>query len=80
MSVVPFDCFRNYFDDTTTRIMGEAYEAACKALRGNEPVVVHEVLAKRILHAARMGERNSERLRDIALAGIVYSQPLSSGP
>lgn len=53
--------------------MGEAYQAACEALHGNEPAVVHEVLAKRILHAARMGERNYECLRDIALAGIVYS-------
>ncbi|MGA9896214.1 MAG: hypothetical protein WBQ55_28550 [Xanthobacteraceae bacterium] len=73
MSVVPFDRYRNSYDDMTTHIMGEAYQAACEALHGNEPAVVHEVLAKRILHAARMGERNYECLRDIALAGIVYS-------
>jgi hypothetical protein len=73
VSVIPFDRFRNFFDDATTRIMGDAYQAACEALQGNEPAVVHEALAKRILHAARMGERDCKRLRDIALAGVLYS-------
>jgi hypothetical protein len=53
--------------------MGEAYQAACEALQRNEPVVVHEVLAKRILHAASLGEREPRRLHDIALAEVLYS-------
>jgi hypothetical protein len=68
VSVVPFDRFRNYFDDTI----------ACEALQGNQPEVVHEVLAKRILHAARWGERDADRLREIALAGII--PPDTPGP
>jgi hypothetical protein len=74
VTVVPFDRFHNFFDDAATRIMGEAYQAACDALQGNQPDVVREVLAKRILHAARSGERNSERLCEIALAGIIPSE------
>lgn len=78
MSVVPFDRFRNYFDDTITTLMGEAYQGACEALQGNQPEVVREVLAKRILHAARLGERDGGRLREIALAGII--PPDTPGP
>jgi hypothetical protein len=52
--------------------MGDAYQAACEALHPDEPHAIYEVLAKRILHAAMSGERNVERLREIALAGVVY--------
>ncbi len=62
---------RNVFDDTTTRIMGEAFDAACKELYDTgQPELVHEVMAKRIIAAARKGERSVTRLRDIALAGL----------
>jgi hypothetical protein len=71
VSVVPFNRFQNYFDDGTTALMGEAYQAACEALEGKQPDVVREVLAKRILHAVRTGERDGQRLREIALAGIL---------
>lgn len=57
--------------------MGDAYQAACDALLGCEPHTVYEVLAKRILHATQLGERNVERLCEIALAGVVYQSHFS---
>ncbi len=38
--------------------------------RSGQPELVHEVMAKRIIAAARKGERGVTRLRDIALAGL----------
>jgi hypothetical protein len=66
-SIVPF-IPRGVFDDAATRAMGEAFDAACKAMhdRGH-PTVAYEVLALRIIAAAREGERGVGRLRNIAL-------------
>jgi len=69
-AVVPF-LPRNVFDDAATRLIGEAFDAACKELHDTgQPELVHEVMAKRIIAAAADGERNVARLRDIALAGL----------
>ena len=35
-----------------------------------QPDVVHEIMIKRIIAAARKGERNVTRLRDAALTGL----------
>jgi len=62
---------RGVFDDATTRIMGEAFDAACKELHDTgQPAVVQEVMAKRIVAAARRGERDVTRLRNAALAAL----------
>jgi hypothetical protein len=59
------------FDGATIRTIGKAFDAACKELRdGGQPAVVHEVMIKRIIAAARKGERNVTRLRDAALTGL----------
>jgi hypothetical protein len=59
------------FDGATIRTIGKAFDAACKELRdGGQPSVVHEVMIKRIIAAARKGERNVIRLRDAALTGL----------
>jgi len=59
------------FDDATVRAIGRAFHAACKELRdAGQPDVVHEVMVKRIIAAARRGERNVMRLRDAALSGL----------
>jgi hypothetical protein len=59
------------FDDATTRILGEAFDAACKELNDTgQPVIVQEVMARRIIAAARRGERDVVRLRDVALAAL----------
>ncbi len=69
-SILPF-VPRGVFDDATTRIMGEAFDAACKELHDTgQPAVVHEVMAKRIVAAARRGERDVTRLRNAALAAL----------
>jgi hypothetical protein len=63
------------FDDEATRIMGEAFDAARKELHDTkQPAIVYEVIAKRILAAARKGERDAERLRDIGLAALPPDQ------
>ena len=47
------------FDDETTRVMGEAFDRVCDALRiSGDGVTVHEVIAKRIIEVAKTGERN----------------------
>jgi hypothetical protein len=69
-SVLPF-MPRGVFDDATTRIMGEAFDAACKELHDTgQPEIVHEVMAKRIIKAAQRGERDITRLQDAALAAL----------
>jgi hypothetical protein len=48
--------------------MTEALEAACEELKDiDQPEVVREMVAQRIIHAARLGERGSVRLREAAL-------------
>jgi hypothetical protein len=56
------------FDPEEIAVISEAFEAACKEL-GNigQPDVVREVIAQRIIQAARLGERNPDRLREAAL-------------
>lgn len=63
------------FDDATTRIVSAAFEAACRELRDTgQPLVVQEVMAERIVDAARSGERDLIRLRDAALTALSASK------
>jgi hypothetical protein len=51
--------------------MGDALEAACKELGDiGQPDVVREIMAVRIIGAARLGERDPARLRVAALSGV----------
>jgi hypothetical protein len=48
--------------------MSEALEAACKEMGDtSQPETVRETAALRIIAAARLGERDPERLREAAL-------------
>ena len=58
------------FEPETTALMGRAYEAAVRRLGTVPPDTVLETLAKRIVDAARAGERNPEKLTDFALRGL----------
>jgi len=59
------------FDDATVRNIGGAFDLACKELNdAGRPDVVHEVMIKRIIAAARRGERDVKRLRDAGLTGL----------
>jgi len=59
------------FDDRVTQIMGEAFDDACKELHdtGQSPIV-YEVIAKRIIDAAKDGERDLVRLHNAGLAAL----------
>jgi hypothetical protein len=48
------------FDPETTRLLGLAYERACEGV--SPDVTVREALAKRIIEAARRGERDLDKL------------------
>jgi hypothetical protein len=73
LSVVQF-LPRGVFDDDATHAMGQAFDSAL-ALLGEKfrPTVIHEVVARRIVAAARKGERNPDRLRDTAIAAVKRS-------
>jgi hypothetical protein len=68
-SILPF--IRADFDDETIRLMGEAFDAARASLDGqDEPELFYEIIAARIVEAAKKGERDPIRLRDIGLAAL----------
>jgi hypothetical protein len=68
-TILPFIRARADFDDETTRLMGEAFDAARASLDGqDEPELFYEIIAARIVEAAKKGERDPIRLRDIGLA------------
>ena len=54
------------FDDTATSAMGEAFDQACKSLQ-NLGSAVPEIIANRIIAAAKNGERDAVRLYEQAL-------------
>jgi len=57
------------FDDGVTRIIGEAFDEACKELHDiGQPAIIYDVVAKRIIEAAKYGERDPVRLRNSGLA------------
>jgi len=57
------------FEPEVIAAMSEAFEAACKELdEAGQPRVAREVIAGRIIAAARIGERDPVRLRAAALA------------
>jgi hypothetical protein len=57
------------FDDTATRIIGDAFEVAC-ALLGNIDALSRESVADRIIDAATRGERDPARLRDAGMDAL----------
>jgi hypothetical protein len=59
------------FDEFATCAMGQAFDTACGALQdSNLPKLVRETIADRIVEAAKRGERDPKRLRNIAIAAI----------
>ena len=52
-----------WFDDAATSAMGEAFDHACKTLQDfGSACTVREIIAKRIINAAKNGERDPDRL------------------
>jgi hypothetical protein len=58
------------FDPEVTAAMSEAFDAACRELHYAITMTIRQVIAERIIDAARAGERDSVRLLAAALAGI----------
>jgi hypothetical protein len=62
---------RSVFDDSVTSVMGEAFDAACAKLQDNNlSQLVREIIAERIIEAAKRGERDPERLCSFAIAAM----------
>ena len=64
------------FDEHATRAMGEAFDQACGAL-GNfgAAVTVREIIAKRIVETAKIGERDPSCLCRQALNALGIDEP-----
>ncbi len=59
-----------FFEPEVIGLMSEALEAACKLLPdASQHEMVREVMARRIIAVASIGERDRVRLRAAALAG-----------
>ncbi len=63
MSIIPF--FQNPgLDDAAIAVMGKAFDTACRDLNGRTGLsdLMREIIAKRIIEAAKAGERDPDRL------------------
>ncbi len=66
MNIIPIQDL--CFDDEATLAMGEAFDHACMSLRRFRTLITaRELIAKRIIAAAKNGERDSARLYKHAL-------------
>lgn len=74
-TIVPFlRTSHDAFDHDVTRIMGEAFDAACKTLGEISPAA-RESVAGRIIMAAKHGERDPIRLRDTGIEAVRPRDP-----
>jgi hypothetical protein len=67
------------FDPETTHAMGQAYDQACAGIDQGD-VVHRELIAKRIIEAARRGERDIARLAASGREKAVQECPTSHTP
>jgi len=75
VTILPFIRAAADFDDATTRLLGEAFDAARTALHDpGQPEIVYEIVAKRIIEAAKKGERDPIWLRNAGLAALGYNK------
>ena len=58
------------FDPETLSIMGAAYENALRTLPASPPKNVREEIATRIIDSARAGERDPDKLYQIAISTL----------
>jgi hypothetical protein len=77
-SVMPIGPYlsKQAFGPEVTHAMGIAFDAVCRALAiGNSGVVHPRIVARKIIELAQMGERDPERLRDLALETFRFRSP-----
>ncbi len=60
-SIIPFIRRSSDFDDASTTVLGEAFDAACRDLPEKDDLL-REIIARRIIEAAQKGERDPDRL------------------
>jgi hypothetical protein len=59
------------FDAESTQAMSQAFDEVCKHLHDRgQPDIVRDVIAARVIEAAKQGERDPARLRDMVLASV----------
>ena len=59
------------FDPHTIDILSEAYEKARKSLHDKgQPALVQDIIAQRLIAAAKTGERDPARLCEMALVAL----------
>jgi hypothetical protein len=69
-SILPF-LRETMFNSEVTRIMGEAYDFATAGLRDTgQPAVVQEIIAQRIIDLVGSGERDPQKLANLALQSL----------
>ena len=74
-TVLQFIRNKSDFDDEATRLIGEAFDAACEGLHDTgQPALVREIIAKRIIEEAKKGERDPARSCAAGLAALGYDR------
>jgi len=67
---------RQAFGPEVTQAMGAAFDAVCRALAIGSTGVVHpRIVARKIIELAQTGERDPERMRDLALETFRFGSP-----
>jgi hypothetical protein len=75
MNIVPNQDLFFVFDDKAIRAMGAAFDQACRSLRHFAHFdKVPELVAKRIIEAAKNGERDPIRLHWQAVMGFSFDE------
>ena len=70
-TILPFIRSETAFDDSTTQIMGVAFDAACAEFREADLTkLTREIIAAQIIQAAKRGERDPARLCRIAVSAL----------
>ncbi|HEY1748713.1 MAG TPA: hypothetical protein VGG11_18350 [Xanthobacteraceae bacterium] len=77
-SILPFLRVKSdHFDDEATRVMGEAFDMACAELQdSNLSDLIREMIAERIIEAAKKGERRPQRLCSVGVAAVSPEQKI----
>ncbi len=72
--IVLFGHSKDTFDPKTQEALATAYEKATDHFQGDRYIDLREIIAKRIVAAAKMGERDPNKLCRAALASIGFTE------
>ena len=77
MNIIPIQ--NVWFDDAATSAMGEAFDQCLQIASKFRVCTVREIIAKRIIAAAKNGERDPTRLYEQALIGLWHRRYVDAG-